>query len=446
MTKLLTNEYIRNSYKEYAIYVSSSRAIPRITDGLKGVQRKILWVLRNKTDKIKTVSLAGEIISENLYVHGDQSAQDAISSLAAPYLNNRTIIEGIGNFGSRISPNGWGAGRYTYVKKSKNTERLIYCDMDIIPLVENYDGSNVEPETFLPLIPIVLLNGVFGIVPGWATSILPRSFSDLIEATIAAIDGKRIKRLVPKYEYLNIHTKLLEKNKWEFSGSIEILDTTTVQINELPPSMGIDKIKDHLNKLEEEDLINDYTDNSTDVINIEVKFKRGVLANMTEDSLLDFFKLREKQAEAIVVVDWDGKTIKQYDSAEEIVEQFVQWRIGWYTKRYNKNLNDDTYELKYWEALKKCFDEGLAGKIQAKKNKQDLENEVRKITKDIGIDDKQVDKIVSLPSYKWCQDFYQEIKDKIKELKVNMKEYKSILRDKVRIKEIYKTEVLALRK
>ena len=145
------SDYLLDTSRDYSIYVCESRSIPKVTDGLKDGQRKALYLLRNRQDKIKTISLAGEMISSGLYLHGDSSASGAISLLAAPYTNNIPLLEGIGNFGTRVAPvEGIGAPRYTYVKRGTAAQNLVYQDLAIIPMQENYDGSTMEPVTFLP--------------------------------------------------------------------------------------------------------------------------------------------------------------------------------------------------------------------------------------------------------------------------------------------------------
>ena len=180
-----SSDYILQTSREYALYVCSNRAIPAVSDGLKHGQRMALWILRNRAEKIKTFALAGLLGFEKLHLHGEKSATDAISLLAAPFKNNVCLIEGLGQFGSRIAPDGDGIGapRYTEVRRSKAAEAFLYKDLDLVPLEDNYDGSNKQPLHFLPLIPIVLLNGVSGTAVGWSTDILPRSFKSLVEAT-----------------------------------------------------------------------------------------------------------------------------------------------------------------------------------------------------------------------------------------------------------------------
>lgn len=447
MATLSSSNYILDTSREYSIYVCENRAIPKVADGLKDAQRKALWLIRNKGEKIKTVSLAGEMISSGLYLHGDQSAAGSISMLAAPYCNNVPLLEGIGSFGTRIAPvEGIGAPRYTYVKRGKSAQELMFPDLDIVPLRDNYDGSTKEPVHFLPLIPTVLLNGVSGIAVAWSTEILPRSMRDLIDACQKTLRGEKIKRIAPSYEYLNVQVNHLEENSWEFIGRLEKVDTSTVKITELPPDLTLEKFKARLNTMEDEGKINSYTDRSTEFIDITIKFARGAIKDTREAELIDLLKLKQKKSERIVVIDWNGSSIRQYTSAEDLITQFVQWRLGWYTTRYEQLKADDEYDLRYWKAVKACFDDKLPARLAAKTNKEDIQEDVRGITTKLALDAKQLDRIVSLPTYRWAQDAYSDVLANIKRLEANIKEYKSILKDPERIRSIYSEELDALRK
>ena len=440
------SDYILDTSRDYSIYVCENRAIPKVTDGLKDGQRKAMYLMRNRTDKIKTVSLAGEMISSELYLHGDASASGTISMLAAPYVNNVPYFEGIGQFGTRTAPTDVGAPRYTYVKKGAAANQLVFQDLSVVPMKENHDGSRMEPVTFLPIIPIVLLNSVSGIAVGWSTEILPRGLKDLINATIAAIDGKKVKRLIPNYEFLNVDVEHIEDNAWLFSGKIDVVSASTVRITELPPDLTLDKFKERLIKMEDDGKIKDFIDRSTKLIDIEVKFKRGGVKDWSDEKALNFFKLKSKKTERIVVIDWSGKAIRQYESAEQVVVDFVEWRFGYYIKRYQKLLSDTSYELKFWKGIKKCFDDDLPSRLIKLKDKKSIEIEVETITKTIGLDEEQIDKIASLPTYRWAKDALQQCKDKIKELSELEKEYKRLLKNPGDIKKIFRDEVMALKK
>jgi DNA gyrase/topoisomerase IV subunit A len=386
------------------------------------------------------------MISSNRYLHGDAAAADTISLMAAPYCNNVPLLGGIGAFGTRIGPTDWGAPRYTYVKKGSHTDALIYQDYDIIPLKENYDGSVMEPKHFLPLIPLVLLNGVSGIAVGWSTEILPRSLSGLIDATIAAIDGKKkLPELLPAYEYLQTTVRGIGDNAFEFTGKV-VIDGSTVIVTELPPDLSPEKFKARLNKMEDEEQIQTYIDRSTKDIRIEVRFKRGTINGWTEARAIEFLKLKSKTTERLVVLDWDGNNIKQYSDAETLIRDFVEWRLGFYTIRYQKLISDATRELNWNLALKACYDKGLPGFLPKAENKAEIIGKIITMTAKINIDDGQRDRIAGLPSYRWAKDSYDEVVKKISDLRDVISGYEAILADPAKLRAIYKQEVLALRK
>lgn len=440
-----TTDYIKRTSREYSIYVCQSRGIPSICDGLKDAQRKALFVIKPKGDKIKTISLAGELISSNIYLHGDASAAETLSLMAAPYCNNIPFLQGIGAFGTKIGPTDWGAPRYTYLKKNGVTESLIYPDYDIIPLKENYDGSVLEPKNFLPLVPLVLLNGISGIAVGWSTDILPRSLDDLIDASIKAVDSKKFDMLVPKYEYLDCGVRNLGGNSWEFTGKVRF-DGNTIWVEELPPDLSLEKFKARLNQMEDEEKIQTYIDRSTKEIKIEIKFKRGTIADWTEDKAIDYLKLRSKTTERIVVLDWNGDSIKQYETAEALIKEFVEWRLGWYKIRYQKMIADDTYQLNYNLALKACIDGKLPQFLPQAQDKAEIVEKIQKICDKISLDADQIDRIASLPSYRWAKDAYDEIAKRIKALTDTINEHNAILADESKQRDIYKSELKALKK
>lgn len=440
------SEYINTSSKEYAIYTAQNRAIPSVCDGLKDGQRKMLWVIRNKSEKVKTISLSGASIQEGYYLHGDVSASDTISRLAAPYLNNIPLLEGLGAFGTRVAPDGWGAPRYTYVKKNRATESLVYPDLDIVPLKPNYDGSVMEPVNFLPLIPLVLLNGVSGIAVGWSTDILPHSLKDVVKATVAAIDGKPIPKLIPQFDYLQTQVKELSTNSYEFTGKVEIESATTVRVKELPPDLSLERFKERLNKMEDEGQIHMYTDRSTKLIDVEVRFKRGTIDAWSEQTAIDFLKLKSKTSQRIVVLDFRNQGIKQYDCAEDLVQEFVNWRISWYTHRYTRLRDLLMKDLNWACAVQACFKGKLPAWLPKAQDRTAVKTKVLELTQGIELSEEQVDRIVSLPTYRWAQDQIAKIEQEIITLSEQIVAYEQILVDPDRIRNIYRDEVIQLGK
>lgn len=442
--------YLKSTSREFSLYVNDSRAIPFVGDGLKHVQRVALWVMRNESDKVKVVGLVGRLADMGLYVHGDVACADAISLLAAPYCNNTMLLHGDGQFGSRTAiKDGIGSPRYVSVKRSPAAQAFLYPDTDIVPLENNYDDSNKQPIHFLPLIPTVLLNGISGIGVGYSTEILPRKLSDLITATQKALKGQKVARLVPHYERYDVTVKETAKdNQWEITGKVAISDTSTVKITELPPGMSLENFRERLIELEETDQIVRFVDNSAESISIAVTFKRGSIASWKEKDAVAFFKLFEKTTERIVVRDWTGNKIVQYQDAETLVGDFVKWRLQWYTIRYKKMVADTKYELTYWEVLRALFKDGFTKRLGTFANRVGVETDVTKVANKAKIlfEQKQMDRVVTLPTYRWTTEFEAEVKTKIANLEADISDYSTILASPDLLRGVYAAELDALKK
>jgi len=446
-----SSQFIDRISREYGMYVLDYRAIPAITDGLKTSQRIALWLLRSKSGKTKTVALGGEMIASNLYVHGDTSANDTISMLAAPFVNNHCLIQGEGTFGTRVAPvDGIGAARYTEVKRSKFAEQHLYIDTDILPMIENYDGSVMMPKTFLPVLPLVLLNGVEGIATGWATKILPRKLSDIQKAVREYIEsGKITNKLLPHYERYDVEVvRSAESPKQYFiKGRLKIKNTSTVLITELPPDLPLEKFKERLIKMEEEGKIADFTDRTTEIVNIEIKMKRADLEGKTEDQLIEWFKLRTVVTENIVVQGVDGRTIHPYETPQDLIKDFVDWRLGWYKTRFEYLLKVEEERSVFWLTMLACFEPAkgkpVAGMIAAIKSKTELKEliEAAAEANEVPVVQENVEKIASLPVYKWTKEGYEETMSNLEDAHDRIEEYTAILKSDAKRKALYLKEV-----
>lgn len=479
-----SSEYISTSSREYAIYICDTRGIPSVIDGLKTSQRIALWLLRNRAEKLKTAALVGLMSYEKLYVHGEASAGNAISFLAAPFKNNVPLIQGEGSFGSRINPDGIGAPRYTEVKRSKAAEAFLYNDLADVPLVPNYDGSTFQPLHFLPLIPTVLLNGVEGIAVGYSTSILRRNLKDLIQATIDVVQGKKPKPLKPYYEGYDLGVKNVGPSQWEFTGKVQIKDTSTLVVTELPPGLKLEDFRKRLIQMEEtkeggsepcphcHNILMDFDDNSSEGINVEIRMKRGVLKGSpahthkvkvgsetktvkipavpawTVEKAIDYLKLREKVTERIVVLDWNLTSIVVYDDTEQLVRDFVKFRLGAYVTRYERLLAEANKELVFWKLIKAMFENGFTKKLGTFANKAAVVAEVEAGAKKAKLkpEEDQIERAVGLATHRWNTEFKAEVEEKIKALEADVIEHKDTLKKPEKIKAIYVSELEALKK
>lgn len=447
-----TSDYLNSSSREYSTYVMEQRAIPTITDGLKLSQRIALHLMRDQSKSVKTAGLVGRMMESGLYVHGDASAADAVGRLAAPYLNNHCLIQGEGSFGSRTKPDAIGASRYTEVKRSKFAEDELYIDLDICPQRDNYDGSKKMPQTFLPRLPLVLLNGVSGIAVGFACKILPRNLDELREAVVEVLStGKTTKPLMPFYdrydcEVVRDHSN---PNKYYLRGRLKIVNTTTVHISELPPGMALDTVAARLIQLEEDKKIVSFEDNSTDHIDITVKMTRAELKDKTEDSLISMFRLVQAETENLTVLDSTGQRVIKYDRPQDMVRDFVEWRLGLYEDRYKLLLSKAEDTALFWRCFLSCFDGGgqgsrsVAASISGIKSRSDLVDRVEAAIQLNGLELRKeiVDRIVGLPVYRFTKEGQTEAKQKLKETEKEIGEYKAILASPRKRKSIYKAEL-----
>src|SRR5664279_1248468 len=173
---------VDRSFLDYASYVIRDRAIPNLADGLKPVQRRILWALHDKDDGrfIKVANVVGHTMQ--YHPHGDASIGDALVVLA----NKRYLIEGQGNFGNLFTGDPAAASRSIECRLTELARDVLFHD-ELTEFVPTYDGRKQEPVTLPARMPLLLLLGAEGIAVGISTRILPHNFGEVIEAQIAIL-------------------------------------------------------------------------------------------------------------------------------------------------------------------------------------------------------------------------------------------------------------------
>src|SRR5262245_27517441 len=184
-------------YLNYALSVITSRALPDIRDGLKPVQRRLLYAmfqnlrLGGDARPRKSAAIVGEVLGK-YHPHGDQAAYEAMVRLAQPFSLRYPLVHGEGNFGS-LDGDGAAAMRYTEAKLAPLTDEL-FRDLrgQTVPFRANYDATLEEPGVLPAGIPQLLLNGASGIAVGMATNIPPHNFTEVVNALVAMIDDPTI--------------------------------------------------------------------------------------------------------------------------------------------------------------------------------------------------------------------------------------------------------------
>jgi DNA topoisomerase-2 len=350
MKEITIERLFREQYKPYANY-DNERSIVNLIDGLKITQRKVLYtcLLKNVNSEMKVAQLASSVAYETQYHHGEQGIAGVICNLAQDFTgsNNLNWLDPIGQFGSRLSPVP-AAARYIFTKLSKNFRLYFRKEDDIILEHLFEDDFKIEPNFFVPILPGVLLNNSLGIGTGFASTILSRDPKELAKYIKAKLSGSSKKfQLLPHFRGFKGSVTRLD-NKYQIKGSICRINATQVKITELPVGMYLDDIKKQLNKLVENNSIKDYEDNSTEEgFDIDVFYQRGILNSMEDDTILEKLKLVTTVTENLTCWLPTGK-LRKFGSVNEIIDYFIDWRLGKYTDRIDKLieiLDSDIVEL-----------------------------------------------------------------------------------------------------
>ena len=411
----------------------TSRAICAASDGLKAGGRRALWTARNGS-KFKTASLAGATMP----IHPHAECTGAINTLAAPYGNNIPLFKGDGAFGTRMRPTSYGAARYTSVTVSKFTQDVLFADIELVPLIENYDGSLMEPLHFIPLVPICLLNPSEGIAVGFASNILPRSLDDIIEQQLTYLKkGKCDEDIAPRFIPTNQESTANtnpDKLAYIFKGIFVRKDASTGTITELPYGQTYDAVITKLDGLMESGTVLDYTDKSKNLISIEVKFKRGWLNGKEDDDVLKLLGLISSETENLNILDFTGNNVWSARPGE-IIKQFSDWRLSWYVKRYQRLLDINQIDLSRLYDIRLSIKHKISSKIPTLSSRTSL----KELLESIGV--VNLDYIADLGIYRFTEEERVKNEKRIAEAEALADEYRSIIASNDRQKTIYATEL-----
>lgn len=194
--ELTVENVMEDSFLRYSMSVLIDRALPDVRDGLKPVNRRILYAMNKNGWKaphatVKSARIVGEVMGK-YHPHGDSSIYDSMVNLAQPWKMRYTLVEGQGNFGSMDGDEA-AASRYTEARMDKvGAELLSDIEKDTVDFRDNFDGTEQEPVVLPSAVPNILLNGQMGIAVGMATNIPPHNLGEVVDATIAQIDNPEI--------------------------------------------------------------------------------------------------------------------------------------------------------------------------------------------------------------------------------------------------------------
>ena len=283
------DKFYEEWYLDYASYVILERAVPKLEDGLKPVQRRILHSMFEMHDNRfhKVANIIGH--SMKYHPHGDASIGDALVNLT----HRSMLIETQGNFGDVRTGDKAAAPRYIEAKLS-NFAVDISINKRLTAFQDSYDGRNKEPVALSMKFPILLLNGVDGIAVGLSTKILPHNFQELLKASIAILNEKTY-RIVPDFEnggFIDVDDYKMGKKggKVRLRSEIEISSKDQIIIKSVPYTVTTGSLIDSILKANENGKIKikNIEDNTAEDVNITINLPKGISPNKTIDGLYLF--------------------------------------------------------------------------------------------------------------------------------------------------------------
>lgn len=420
---------------------SNARAIPHIMDGLKPSQRKILYtVLQGNDEEYKVSALAGTVMQKANYHHGEKALQDTIVKMAQNYVgsNNLHLLHPNGQFGTRAQMGKDAASaRYIFTHLMPYTKQ-IFQDVDKSSLTYTVeDGIEVQPDYYVPVLPMVLINGASGMGTGYSTTIPCYKPQDLVEAIKKMLKDEEPDPLHPWYRGFKGHIVPDEKKVGSYNviGHLRV-GAKEVHVTELPIGMSTEKFKASLDKLKEKGSIVGYKSIPKDeevhiIITMPHRDKEYTLPE-----LITLFKLSQPlHTSNMVLFDTKGQ-IKRYESPMDILREYLTNRIKAYAfrklhmiKTLKEELRDLHFKMKFISAI---IDGTL---VLANTRKGDV---IMRLI-ELGIPPSFHDKLMNMSMWSLTEERYQKL---LKESAHQEKQLEAI--SKMKIRQFYQLDLDAL--
>ena len=363
-------EFVKEEMIHFSKY-DCERSIPNLIDGLKTSLRKVLFTClkRKITEGIKVSQLSGSVSELTCYHHGEQSLNGAIVGMAQDFIgsNNINLLEPSGQFGTRLQGGEDSASeRYIFTRLMKLT-RLIFPEADdcVLTYLDD-DGTSVEPIHYVPIIPMILVNGSKGIGTGFSTDIMCYNPLHIIDYLAAAIEGKDLTMsemaILPYYEGFQGEITVINENKYLIKGKYTILNDKQVRITELPVGTWTDDYKQYIEELIAGDatpkkptssstpenkkkksvgVIKDYVDMSTDtIVDITITFTLGAIKELLEkegdhgcNGLEKLLKLYTTKSNTNMHAFDENEKLVKFTSIKDLIAHYLKVRLAFYVKR-----------------------------------------------------------------------------------------------------------------
>ena len=376
----LTSE-MKNSFMQYAMSVIVARALPDVRDGLKPVQRRIIYGMSDLgctpgTPYKKSARIVGEVMGK-YHPHGDSSIYEALVRMAQDFSYRYMLVDGHGNFGS-IDGDGAAAQRYTEARMSKISSELVRdLKEDTIDFIPNYDGEEQEPSVLPARIPNLLINGSTGIAVGMATNIPPHNLGEVIDAILAVAKNPDISIVELMENYIQgpdfptggyILGKSAIKKAYETGNGLIVMRAKTeieekgnkkvIIVTELPYMVNKARMIEKMSQLVRDKKIEGITEirdeSNRDGIRVVIELRRDI---QPEVILNQLYKLTSLQttfgANCIALVNNEPKTL----NLKEMISLYLEHQEEVIRRRTKFRLNKAEDRAHILEGLKRALDQ-----------------------------------------------------------------------------------------
>ncbi len=469
------HEAAQSRYLNYALSVITSRALPDVRDGLKPVQRRILYTMwqQNLTADVKhrkCAKVVGDVMG-NYHPHGDTALYETLVRMAQPFSLRYPLVDGSGNFGS-LDGDGAAAMRYTECRLARISDELLTeIDQSTVPFRPNYDGTKTEPVVLPSRIPNLLINGATGIAVGMATNIPPHNLNEVCTALIKLLDNPDLSSVQlcryvkgPDFptgaQMLNSPEELKEIYKTG-SGAIRLRATweegpatrsgKTVYITSVPYTVNKSALVERIGAIaagRNLPPLLDVKDVSTDDVRIALELKKDADVKMVMAYL---FKHTPLQTSFIVnltcLIPTENAEIGRPERLDlhAILWHFLHFRLDVVTKRLEHELQAIKKRVHILEGFEKVFD-ALDEILKIVRKSEGKADAAAQIIKRFSLDEDQTDAILELKIYRLARLEILIIRKELEDKRRRARQINALLKDepgrwgvvKVEIEEIQK--------
>ena len=469
------HQEMQRSYLEYAMSVIVGRALPDVRDGLKPVQRRILFAMHElglTPDRPyrKCARVVGDVLGK-YHPHGDQAVYDALVRLVQTFGCRNPLLDGHGNFGS-VDDDPPAAMRYTETRLAPVSHQALLEEIgsDTVDFAPNFDGSQQEPTVLPAQLPFLLLNGCTGIAVGMATSIPPHNLGEVVDALVALIrnpnlSDEKLLQLVPGPDYPTGGVVLtgsgLRDTYLHGRGSIPMRGVAHIEevqpgkgrhkrnavvITELPYQLSkagwIEKLAEQVNDGKVAGIADIRDESDRDGMRVVVELRRDanpeqVLAQLHKRTAL------QNNFGAILLALVNGQPIQL--SLRQMLQQFLEYRELTMVRRTRYALRRCEERLEVVEGLIKALDD-LAKVIQMIQDARDAASAKASLQVHLDITERQADAVLAMPLRRLTGLEQESLRKELEELRQEQSRLRHLLDDRKSLLDTLVSELKQLRK